>query len=78
VAKSGLKELNLAVWNNEDVTTVSGYSITDLKQCLHELTQFISSNLSPNRLAAFDMSGILSAEAFNDIPNKLDLDLKNL
>jgi hypothetical protein len=49
------KMLNLDIWNNEDVVMLTGYSILDIKDCLHNLSQFISENLSPNRLAAFDI-----------------------
>jgi len=55
MTKSGKKEMNLDIWNNEQVTTITGYSITDIKDCLFDLAEFISMNLSPNRLADFDI-----------------------
>lgn len=51
----GLKELNTDIWNNEVVSSVTGYSVLDIKDCLFDLAEFISSNLSPNRLENFDI-----------------------
>ena len=51
--------LNLDIWNNQTVHTLTGYSILDIKDCLHELAIFISTNLQPNRLENFDVEGIL-------------------
>ena len=53
-----LKPLNTDIWNNEEVTRVSGYTIVELRECLYLLAQFISSSLSPNRLESFDIEGI--------------------
>lgn len=78
MGKKGLKELNTDIWNNERVASISGYSITDIKPCLFDLAEFISSNLSPNRLANFDIESIKTLEPFNDIPGNLGLNLKNL
>jgi len=63
--KTGLKEMNLSIWNNEEVTSITGYSITDLKQCLFDLSQFIAQNLSPNRLIGFDIQAIKNAEPYH-------------
>jgi len=76
--KNGKKELNTDIWNNEDVTSISGYSINDLKDCLFDLSEFISTMLSPNRLESFDLDAIKKLEPFNEIPNNLGLNLKNL
>lgn len=78
VGKKGLKELNTDIWNNERVVSISGYTITDIKACLYDLADFISSNLSPNRLENFDIESIKSLEPYNDIPENLGLQLKNL
>jgi hypothetical protein len=37
-----LKTLNLDIWNNEEVSIVTGYNITDIKECLYDLAFFIS------------------------------------
>ncbi len=76
--KKGLKDLNTDVWNNEKVVGISGYNITDIRACLHDLAEFISQNLSPNRLESFDLESIKILEPFNDIPQNLGLNLKNL
>jgi hypothetical protein len=77
-AKAGKKELNTDIWNNEEVSSVSGYSITDLRECLFDLGEFISTMLSPNRLENFDLEAIKQVEPYNQIPNNLGLNLKNL
>jgi hypothetical protein len=81
-------ELNTAIWNNEKVVTVTGFSISDLKQCLYDLADFIYKNLSPNRLQNFDIESIKHVEPYNEL--QIDksnislalahhnLDLKNL
>lgn len=74
-AKNGKKELNTDIWNNEDVSSVSGYSITDLKDCLFDLGDFIATMLSPNRLENFDLEAVKNIEPFNQIPNNLGLNL---
>ena len=33
----GIIELNIDIWNNQTVHSLSGYSIEDLKQCLFAL-----------------------------------------
>jgi len=76
--KKGLKELNTDIWNNEQVVSVTGFCVTDLKACLHDLAEFISLNLSPNRLETFDLESIKTLEPYNDIPQNLGLNLKNL
>jgi hypothetical protein len=56
---NGMQELNLDIWNNHMVHSMTGYSLEDIKPCLIELSQFICNNLSPNRLEGFDISAIL-------------------
>jgi len=77
-AKKGLKELNTDIWNNDRVAGISGYSINDIKSCLYDLAEFIATNLSPNRLEHFDIENIKNLEPYNDIPENLGLNLKNL
>lgn len=52
--------------------------MTDLKDCLYDLGDFISQNLSPNRLANFDIEAVNTIEPYNDIPMNLGLNLQNL
>ena len=59
--------LNLDIWNNEEVATITGYGISDIKECLYDLAYFISSNLSPNRLAGFDIQAIKHVKPFDQI-----------
>jgi len=77
-SKGPLRELNVSIWNNEEITSITGYAFSDLQNCLYDLSQFIALNLSPNRLAGFDIEAIKSVEAFNQIPSNIGLDLKNL
>ena len=46
-------ELNLHIWNNKIVHEMTLISILDIKDCLYELSIFISNNLQPNRLECF-------------------------
>lgn len=62
---NGLQELNLDIWNNHTVHSLTGYSLDDIKPCLIELSQFICNNLSPNRLEGFDISAILAVPSYN-------------
>jgi hypothetical protein len=71
-----MRELNVSIWNNEEITSITGYAITDLTHCLCDLGNFISTSLQPNRLEGFDIDKIKQIEPFNQIPG--DLDLKNL
>lgn len=41
----GLMELNTEIWNNQNVHSLTGYSIVDIKQCLYDISVFISTNL---------------------------------
>lgn len=76
--KNKAKLLNTDIWNNESVTTITGYSIDDIKDCLYDLSFFISTHLSPNRLAGFDIQAIKALEPFNELPVNLGLNLQNL
>lgn len=53
-----LLELNTDIWNNEEVHNITNYSIDNLKPCLLDLAEFISNNLSPNRLECFNIKDI--------------------
>ena len=59
--------LNLDIWNNEEVTVITGYTISDIKECLFDLAEFISNNLNPNRLTFFDIKAIKSVKPFDQI-----------
>ena len=43
--RDGLVALNLDIWNNQTVHSLSGYSMLDVRDCLYELALFISTNL---------------------------------
>lgn len=62
----GLQEMNLHIWNNSTVNQLTRYSINDLKPCLVELSQFISNNLSPNRLEGFDITAIINTQIYSE------------
>ena len=78
LSKKGIKEMNTDIWNNEKVARISGYTIVDIKSCLFDLSEFIASNLSPNRLENFDIEAVKGLENYSDIPQNLGLNLKNL
>jgi hypothetical protein len=40
-----LLRFNSTVWNKKEIVLVTGYSYTELKQCLHELALFIRESL---------------------------------
>lgn len=63
--------LNTDIWNNEEMTNTTGYSITDLRACLYSLAKFMAENLVPNRLANFDLESIKSIEPYHQIPLNL-------
>lgn len=62
---NGLQELNLDIWNNQTVHSMTGYSMQDIKPCLVELSQFICNNLSPNRLEGFDITSIMAVPQYS-------------
>jgi hypothetical protein len=70
--------MNTDIWNNERVVGITGYTIGDIKDCLYDMAEFIQTNLSPNRLENFDIETVKTLEPFNDIPEKLGLNLKDL
>lgn len=76
--KGSMKLLNVELWNNEEVIGVTGYKISDFKDCLYELAEFISASLSPNRLKPFDIKAIKTIEDFDEIPTDLKLSLQRL
>ncbi len=55
--QSGQKmlKINLDIWNQKKVVSLSGYSIEMLIDCLSDLSNFIRVNLSPDRLEGFDL-----------------------
>lgn len=57
-------ELNTHIWNNHNVHSLTGYSIDDIKQCLYDISVFISTNLQPNRLKSFDIDAILKIQKY--------------
>jgi hypothetical protein len=62
---NGLQEMNLDIWNNQNVHSMTGYSLEDIKPCLVELSQFICNNLSPNRLEGFDITSIMGVQHYS-------------
>jgi hypothetical protein len=65
--------LNTTIWNNEEVMQNTGYSITDIKGCLSDLSEFISKHLSPNRLENFDIEAIKTLKPYSEIPDCIGL-----
>ena len=65
--------LNTKIWNNEEVEENTGYSITDIKGCLSDLSEFISKHLSPNRLENFDIEAIKNLKSYSEIPDNIGL-----
>ena len=63
------------MWTSE-MASVTGYSIMDLKDCLYNLASFISSSLSPNRLAVFDIQAIKDIQPCSEV--EVDLDFSGL
>ena len=41
---SGVRQMNLKIWNTEEVHTVTGYSLEEIKKCLYDLSVLISNN----------------------------------
>ena len=62
--RNGLMGMNLDIWNNERVHHLTGYSVDDIKHCLHDLFLFIFNSLSPNRLENFDIESILETKMY--------------
>ena len=62
--RTGYLDLNLDIWNNSNVHQLTGYTLEDLKECLIDLSEFISTNLSPNRLETFDLSSIMAVPMY--------------
>jgi hypothetical protein len=56
--------INTDIWNNSNIAAVTGYTIEMLKQALFELSMFIRNNLSPDRLAGFDIDSVLEVTDF--------------
>lgn len=56
--------INTDIWNNSNIAAVTGYTIEMLKQALFELSMFIRNNLSPDRLAGFDIDSVLEETDF--------------
>ena len=67
--KSDVKNKNLILLNTdiwtETVVAVSGYTLEMLKQPLFESCMFIRNNLSPDRLAGFDLKSVLEISNFS-------------
>ena len=56
--------INTDIWNNPNIAAVTGYTIEMLKQALFELSMFIRNNLSPDRLAGFDIDSVMEVTDF--------------
>ena len=53
--KGGLLDLNLKIWNTEQVHNLTGYSLDDIRSCLYDLSKYLANNLYPNRLEGFNI-----------------------
>ena len=62
--------INTDIWNNQNIAAVTGYTIEMLKQALFELSMFIRNNLSPDRLAGFDIDSVLEVTDFVESTKK--------
>ena len=56
---SGVRQMNLKIWNTEEVHTVTGYSLEEIKKCLYDLSVLISNNNLSDTLKLFDLNQIL-------------------
>ena len=56
--------MNTNIWNNPKVVSVTGYSMSMIKEPLYELSKFIRENLTPDRLEGFDLEAILDIKDF--------------
>jgi hypothetical protein len=63
--KDGEFILNTDIWNNARVVGLTGYSIMQIKEPLYHLAKFIRENLTPDRLAGFNLEAILQVQDFN-------------
>lgn len=68
--------MDLSMWNNEEVTKVSGYSIIDIKDCIYDLSNFISRCLSPNKLEHFNIAAVRKAQPYDQLPATINLSLR--
>jgi hypothetical protein len=76
--KNNLTELNLEIWNNQNIHNLTGYSMEDIRKCLFDLATFISNNLQPNRLISFDINAILKTNNYDGpIPQNIQSVLLN-
>ena len=57
--------VNTDMWNNQEVYSMTGYSIEDIVDALYALAKFVSGNLVPNKLKYFDI------EALKNIKNAI-------
>ena len=57
--------LNVDMWNNRRVASLSGYTIEMLKPCLLAIIDFMQQNLHPNKLKYFKFDNL------QNIKNKL-------
>ena len=57
------RDFNLEIWNNKRVRRLTGYSIDDIKECLYDISIFISQNLQPDRLRNFNIENIMTVKA---------------
>jgi len=51
---------------------VTGYTYSALKQCLHELANYIRESLAPDRLKGFDLQTILEADDYLNSDKYMD------
>ena len=62
--KNGLLLLNTTMWNNPKVVSITGYSMSMIKEPLYQLAKFIRENLTPDRLEGFDLEAIMEIKDF--------------
>lgn len=70
--------LNTDIWNNSEVYQITNYTIENLKKCLVDLAKFLKAQLTPDRLANFDIASILSAKSNVYARNDTYLDISNI
>ena len=51
--------MNLSIWTENEIESITGYSVDTLRNPLFELSNFIRYRLTPDRLYSFDLESIL-------------------
>lgn len=58
--------MNTDIWNNEEVSKVTGYTIEMIKEPLLALCQHLQSEIKSSQLEDFNIDTILSLRNYND------------